>query len=47
MIKDEHTGFFDFHWRQIFRVEQAGALKCGQLPERKHLVILKGMHSFK
>jgi hypothetical protein len=32
MIKDEHTGFFDFHWRQIFRVEQAGALKCGQLP---------------
>jgi hypothetical protein len=31
MIKDEHTGFFDFHRRQNFCVEQAGALKCGFL----------------
>jgi hypothetical protein len=46
MIKDEHTGFFDFHRRQNFCVEQAGALKCGLLPVVKHLVILANIHPF-
>jgi len=46
MIKERNTGFFIFTGDKIFFVEQAGALRCKQLPVMLHQVIFWKMLSF-